>query len=98
MTVEKFLNTIGRGCEVHISKFETWEKLFSTRGRGLKELGIPLRDRKYMLNWIEKYRQGWEPRYVRFHSRTTRNKNIEWRWKLFTQKEKRIEYGLDQQK
>jgi hypothetical protein len=56
MTVEKFLKTIGRGCDEYIDKL-TWEKLMTSGSRQLKQLGIPCRQRKWILLWVEKYRQ-----------------------------------------
>ncbi|CAO3653699.1 unnamed protein product [Cunninghamella echinulata] len=60
--VEGFLKTIGRGCEEHSSKFETWDSLFTTPSRVMKtDFGIPTKQRKYILGWIEQYKNGVEP-------------------------------------
>lgn len=97
MTVEKFLKTIGRGCEDYIDKIETWENLFTFKSRKLKELGIPTRQRKWILNWCERYRQGYDPWYIPLRSKASKNsyEKLEWRKKLVTQKELREEWGLD---
>jgi hypothetical protein len=81
MTVEKFLKTIGRGCEEYIDKLD-WEKLFTSTGFKLKQLGIPIRQRKWILLWVEKYRQGIDPWYVPLRSKSKRNMKLEWRQKL----------------
>ncbi|KOS17707.1 Protein FYV4 [Escovopsis weberi] len=57
--VETFLTLIGRGLNKHASKFPSWESLFSLTSPGLKELGIePPRNRRYLLQWMRKYREG----------------------------------------
>lgn len=54
-----FLTLIGRGLSKHASKFPTWESLWSTTGPQLQELGIePAEKRKYLLQWMHKYRRG----------------------------------------
>lgn len=97
MTVEKFLKTIGRGCEDHVDKFKSWDSLFLTKSRGLKAMGIPTRQRKWILNWTERYRQGYDPWYIALRSKSASNEyeKREWRKKLVTQKEKRKEWGLE---
>lgn len=98
MTVEKFLNTIGRGCGEYADKFEgSWEKLFTTKSRGLRALGIPLRPRKWILHWTERYRQGDDPWYIALRSKSARNsyEKLEWRKQLVTQKHLREEWGLE---
>lgn len=57
--VTTFLTLIGRGLSRHASKFPSWEALFSLTSHELKELGIePPRNRKYLLQWMERYRRG----------------------------------------
>lgn len=58
MTVELFLKKIGRMCDQHKDLFTSWEHFWGCDGRELKKLGVPLRDRKYILNWMSKYRNG----------------------------------------
>ncbi|KAG5949438.1 hypothetical protein E4U53_005888 [Claviceps sorghi] len=57
--VPTFLTLIGRGLNKHASKFPTWESLFSLTSPELKELGIePPRNRRYLLQWMQRYRKG----------------------------------------
>ncbi|KAI8971719.1 IGR protein motif-domain-containing protein [Mycotypha africana] len=60
--VNAFLKAIGRNTEQYAEKFETWDKLFTTSSGVMKhDLGIDTKSRKYILNWVEKYRQGIQP-------------------------------------
>lgn len=44
------------------SKFTSWEHFFSTKREGMIKLGIrSCKARKFLLNWMEKYRQGVDP-------------------------------------
>jgi hypothetical protein len=57
--VPTFLTLIGRGLNKHASKFPSWDSLFSLTSPQLKELGIePPRSRKYLLQWMQRYREG----------------------------------------
>ncbi|PNY24107.1 Protein FYV4, mitochondrial [Tolypocladium capitatum] len=57
--VQTFLTLIGRGLNKHASKFPSWESLFSLTSPQLKELGIePPRNRRYLLQWMQRYREG----------------------------------------
>lgn len=57
--VQTFLTLIGRGLNRYTSKFPSWESLFSLTGPELKQLGIePIRKRRYLLHWMDKYRKG----------------------------------------
>lgn len=57
--VETFLTLIGRGLSKHASKFPSWESLFSLTSPQLKEIGIePPRNRRYLLQWMQRYREG----------------------------------------
>lgn len=56
-----FLQQIGRGTINYASKFTSWSDLFQSTGKGLKEKGIPIAYRKYILKWIEQFKQGIEP-------------------------------------
>ncbi|KAK0392219.1 hypothetical protein NLU13_1716 [Sarocladium strictum] len=57
--VNTFLTLIGRGLNKHASKFPTWESLWSVTGPQLQELGIePAGKRKYLLEWMHRYRRG----------------------------------------
>lgn len=48
-TVESFLTTIGKDVGKYHEKFESWEHLFLSRGRTLKEMDIPVRQRRHIL-------------------------------------------------
>ncbi|KAF4510467.1 hypothetical protein G6O67_002349 [Ophiocordyceps sinensis] len=57
--VHTFLTLVGRGLSKYSSKFPTWESLFSLTTTELKELGIePPRTRRYLLQWLQRYRAG----------------------------------------
>lgn len=58
--VETFLTKIGRNSIEHAKHFESWNDLFTKTGQQLKESGIDTRERRYILNWCERYRQGFE--------------------------------------
>ena len=62
MTVETFLKTIGRGVEEAASKFKTWDELVTSDGDAMKAKGVKVRQRRWILNWVEKYRTGVEVR------------------------------------
>jgi len=70
------LYKIGKGCDEYKDKIESWEKLFSMHSRDLRKLGIPTKQRKWILNWTEKYRQGIEPYSIRFKSKSVKNRHI----------------------
>jgi len=46
----------------------------SSKGQSLKNREIPVKARRWILNWVEKYKQGEEPRGVRFASIAEKNK------------------------
>ncbi|KAH7033298.1 IGR protein motif-domain-containing protein [Microdochium trichocladiopsis] len=57
--VETFLTVIGRGLKQHVSKFPTWESLFSLSSQQMRDLGVePPRTRKYLLRWRQRFRLG----------------------------------------
>lgn len=57
--VTTFLTLIGRGLNKHASKFPSWESLFSLTSPQLKEIGVePPRNRRYLLRWMQRYREG----------------------------------------
>lgn len=57
--VTTFLTLIGRGLGRYAKKFPTWESLWTVTGPQLKELGVePPRSRRYLLAWMQRYRQG----------------------------------------
>ncbi|KAL2760587.1 hypothetical protein ACRALDRAFT_1078755 [Sodiomyces alcalophilus JCM 7366] len=57
--VPTFLKVIGRGLSQYADKIPSWESLFSLSSTQMRELGIePPRTRRYLLNWLERYRKG----------------------------------------
>eukprot|EP01133_Synstelium_polycarpum_P006761 gene6761-7858_t len=60
-TVESFLKKIGRGCDAHIEHFPTWEDLMNANSRKLKHLQVPVRPRKWIVHWVEQWKQGRNP-------------------------------------
>eukprot|EP01132_Coremiostelium_polycephalum_P007978 gene7978-9814_t len=63
-TVESFLKKIGRGCENHVELFPTWEDLMNTNSLKLKKAQVPVRHRKWILHWVEQWKQGRNPVYI----------------------------------
>ncbi|KAI0269830.1 hypothetical protein BC834DRAFT_573219 [Gloeopeniophorella convolvens] len=59
-TPEDFLKSIGRSAETKIS-FDTWSDLWKTNGLALRKAGVAVRDRRYILWAMERYRQQNEP-------------------------------------
>ncbi|AET38702.1 mitochondrial 37S ribosomal protein mS41 Ecym_3203 [Eremothecium cymbalariae DBVPG len=56
--VNTFLSKIGRKCDEFTDKFENkWENLFGWDSRILKDKGIPVSQRKYILLQVEKLRK-----------------------------------------
>eukprot|EP01027_Heterolobosea_sp_BB2_P001150 GEZU01001743.1.p1 GENE.GEZU01001743.1~~GEZU01001743.1.p1 ORF type:complete len:156 (-),score=39.23 GEZU01001743.1:399-845(-) len=58
LDVKSFLEKIGKGCGEYADKFESWEDLFTARGVLMKERGIPVAQRKWIMHWCQKYRNG----------------------------------------
>ncbi|PBK74799.1 uncharacterized protein ARMOST_10809 [Armillaria ostoyae] len=56
-TPEEFLKSIGRSMETKYSA-ESWEEFWTKTGANLKEAGLAIRDRRYMLWCMSKYRRG----------------------------------------
>ncbi|EMD39923.1 hypothetical protein CERSUDRAFT_112167 [Gelatoporia subvermispora B] len=57
---EDFLKSIGRSADTKVS-VESWEQLWHLNGAALKKAGVAVRDRRYILWSMEKYRQGEQP-------------------------------------
>lgn len=56
---ESFLRIIGRDLSQYADKFPTWESMFTLTSPELKELGVePARTRRYLLQWLKRYREG----------------------------------------
>ena len=58
-----FLTSLGRDLSTKIKEpyTENWKTLWTINGRALKEAGLGVRDRRYALWCMEKYRQGEDP-------------------------------------
>ncbi|KAL5604057.1 hypothetical protein BROUX41_002046 [Berkeleyomyces rouxiae] len=57
--VPTFLRVIGRNLSQYADKFPSWEALFTLSSEQLRELGVePARSRKYLLQWLQRYRNG----------------------------------------
>ena len=77
MTVEKFLKIIGRDCHNHAKIFKSWDDLMLMKTRDLKKAGVALKQRKWILRWVEKYKQGLEPKHVsKIRSDVRKNKDL----------------------
>ncbi|KAI9704388.1 MAG: hypothetical protein M1836_007251 [Candelina mexicana] len=56
---QTFLTLIGRNLSQHAAKIPSWEALFSYSSEQFRNLGIePARSRRYLLRWLEKFRNG----------------------------------------
>ncbi|RKP26059.1 IGR protein motif-domain-containing protein [Syncephalis pseudoplumigaleata] len=70
-----FLSAIGRGCESLGEKFKDWNHMFTATSKEMKhELGFTPQQRRWILNWIEKYRQGVEPYLITKPDKRLRSK------------------------
>ncbi|KAJ7505147.1 hypothetical protein B0H11DRAFT_1708771 [Mycena galericulata] len=56
-TPEDFLKAIGRSAETKLS-IESWDEFWNQSGVNLKSAGVGVRDRRYILWCMEKYRNG----------------------------------------
>ncbi|KYQ91304.1 hypothetical protein DLAC_08250 [Tieghemostelium lacteum] len=63
-TVETFLKKIGRGCDKHVELFPQWEDLMAAEPKKLKKANVPVRERKWILHWVEEWKQGRNPVYI----------------------------------
>ena len=54
------LSSFGRGAETKL-KVGSWDALWKTDGHALRAAGVPVRDRRYILWCMEKFRQGEDP-------------------------------------
>jgi len=57
---KSFLSAIGRSSSSKV-KVGEWEDLWKLNGQNLKEQGVAVRDRRYILWAMEKFRQGENP-------------------------------------
>ncbi|RKP08588.1 IGR protein motif-domain-containing protein [Thamnocephalis sphaerospora] len=60
-----FLSKIGRSCEGLGDKIQDWNHLFTVTSNEMKhQLGFTPKQRRWILNWTEKYRQGVDPYFI----------------------------------
>ena len=55
-SVKAILEKIGRNCASHASKFSSWSDLFKMSSEKMEAAGIPVRERKWILKWLNLYR------------------------------------------
>lgn len=66
--LETFFKLIGRGCIEHRDTFENnLDKFLVTSSKEMKDFGIDVSTRRYMLRWIHKFQNDLEP--LREHKR-----------------------------
>ncbi|GJJ76253.1 hypothetical protein EMPS_08612 [Entomortierella parvispora] len=57
-----FLTKIGRNSASVAEKFKSWEHLFTASPAEMKtDMALSVKQRRWILNWTEKYRQGVDP-------------------------------------
>ena len=61
MTTQSFLSAIGRDAASKV-KVADWNEFWSLDGRAMKEAGLAVRDRRYILWCMERFRQGYDPK------------------------------------
>ncbi len=71
-----------------VPKFASWDELVLSDGEGLKKKGIAVKKRRWILSWVEKYRQGVDPFHIPLMSRAKKNKFVS-RLKPKTKEEKK---------
>ncbi|KAI0781963.1 IGR protein motif-domain-containing protein [Abortiporus biennis] len=57
---ELFLKAIGRSADTKVTA-ESWTDLWKLNGHALKKSGVPVKDRRYILWAMEKFRQQEDP-------------------------------------
>ncbi len=72
---ESFLTKIGRNMTQYSSKFSKFEDLFSPSSK-LKDLGLKVSDRKYLLSCREWYKRGMDLPRALTKTRPNRRKNL----------------------
>ncbi|VDC00773.1 unnamed protein product [Peniophora sp. CBMAI 1063] len=60
-TPQAFLQSIGRKMDTKVSP-ESWDELFKLESEKLKADGVDVRDRRYLLWSLEKFRAGEDPK------------------------------------
>eukprot|EP01080_Neovahlkampfia_damariscottae_P005028 gene5028-8625_t len=71
LTVESFLEKIGKSCVDHLEHFQSWEDLFTMKSKTMKYKEIPVKQRKWILHWVQKYRNGETPEIFTNGDKTT---------------------------
>ncbi|KAG0318179.1 hypothetical protein BGZ99_005825 [Dissophora globulifera] len=57
-----FLTKIGRDSAQVADKFKSWDHLFTASSAEMKsDMALSVKQRRWILNWREKFRQGVEP-------------------------------------
>ncbi|KAI9183274.1 telomere length regulation protein [Blastocladiella emersonii ATCC 22665] len=56
--VKSFLYYIGRNSDAVEPKIKSWDALFTSTSEEFKAMGLNPRQRKYVLLWAERFRQG----------------------------------------
>ncbi len=74
--MKTFLERIGNDCAQYTDKFKDWADLMSsTREKLKREKEIPVTHRRWILVWVGKYKNGYEPVPVKFRSMSNKNKS-----------------------
>ncbi|RIA90551.1 IGR protein motif-domain-containing protein [Glomus cerebriforme] len=72
---KSFLEKCGRGCGELADKFRDWEHLFTASSHEMKsEMGISTRQRRWILNWTEYYRNGVDPYNIPIRTKKKKKK------------------------
>ncbi|PKC15747.1 hypothetical protein RhiirA5_348678 [Rhizophagus irregularis] len=72
---KSFLEQCGRGCNELADKFRDCEHLFTASSYEMKsEMGIPAKQRKWILSWTEHYRNGIDPYIILIRSKKKKKK------------------------
>lgn len=88
--LETFLKLIGRNCIEHAESFENdLNKFLNTTSKEMKNMGIDVSTRRYMLRWIHKFQNNLEP--LREHKRGKKKNGGERNAKTVLAKRKALE-------
>ncbi|GBC03043.1 hypothetical protein RclHR1_04960007 [Rhizophagus clarus] len=72
---KSFLEKCGRGCGELADKFRDWEHLFTASSHEMKsEMGISVKQRRWILNWMEHYRNGVDPYNIPIRTKKKKKK------------------------
>ena len=88
--LETFFKLIGRNCNEHLDSFEgNLDKFLATSSKDMKEMGIDVSTRKYMLRWKHKFVNDLEP--LREHKRGKKKNGGERKARTVIAKRKALE-------